>query len=118
MRPSPRSVLVLGLWLLCAVRCAGQATAVPVQIPTRIIEAVDENNLVKLSGNVHPLARPEFDRGAVSDGQPLHRMLLLLQRSPEQETALRQLLDDQQSKASSSYRNWLTPEQFGKQFGP
>jgi hypothetical protein len=118
MRPSPRSILVLGLWLLCAVRCAGQATTVPTQLPTRITEVIDENKLVTLAGNVHPLARPEFDRGAVSDAQPLHRMLLLLQRSAEQETALRQLLDDQQSKASPSYHNWLTPDQFGKQFGP
>ncbi len=110
--------MVLGLWLLCAVRCAGQATTVPAEIPTRIADAIDENKLVKLPGNVHPLARPEFDRGAVSDAQPLHRMLLLLQRSGEQETALRQLLDDQQSKASPFYHNWLTPDQFGKQFGP
>jgi subtilase family serine protease len=117
MGPSPRSMALLGLWLLCAVRCAGQATAVPTQIPARITEAVDEGNLVGLTGNVHPLARAEFDRGAVSDAQPLHRMLLLLQRGAEQETALRQLLDDQQSKASPSYHNWLTPDQFGKQFG-
>ena len=34
----------------------------------------------------------------MSDAQPATRMLLLLQRSPEQETALRQLLDQQQDK--------------------
>jgi subtilase family serine protease len=79
---------------------------------------VDENNRVVLKGNVHPLARPEFDQGAVADGQPLNRMLLLLQRSAEEESALRQLLDDQQSKSSPNYHVWLTPEQFGKQFGP
>jgi hypothetical protein len=45
-------------------------------------------------------------------------MLLLLQRSPDQESALRQLLDDQQNKSSPNYHAWLTPEQFGKQFGP
>src|ERR1700693_1643373 len=117
MGPSPRRIALLGLWLLCAFRCAGQATAVPTQIPARITEAIDESKIVKLPGNVHPLARPEFDRGAVSDAQPLRRMLLLLQRGAEQETALRQLLDDQQSKASRSYHNWLTPDQFGKQFG-
>lgn len=46
------------------------------------------------------------------------RMLLVLKRSPQQESALRKLLDDQQDKSSPSYRQWLTPEQFGKQFGP
>jgi hypothetical protein len=45
-------------------------------------------------------------------------MLLLLQRSADQESALRQLLDNQQSKSSPNYHAWLTPEQFGTQFGP
>src|SRR5437667_11378167 len=45
-------------------------------------------------------------------------MLLLLQRSQDQETALRHLLDDQQSKSSTNYHAWLTPEEFGRRFGP
>src|SRR6266851_8887476 len=107
--------------LLCvsilALSC-GHAVAQTTNIPARITQAVDENNLVVLKGNVHPLARAEFDQGAVADGQPLNRMLLLLRRSADQESALRQLLDDQQSKSSPNYHAWLTPEQFGKQFGP
>jgi len=107
--------------LLCvsilALSC-GHAVAQTTNIPARITQAVDENNLVVLKGNVHPLARAEFDQGAVADGQPLNRMLLLLQRSADQESALRQLLDDQQSKSSPNYHAWLTPEQFGIQFGP
>src|SRR5260370_21320408 len=87
-------------------------------IPAASTQAVDEKNLVVLPGNVHPLARPEFDQGAVADAQPLNRMLLLLQRSPDQESTLRQFLDDQQSKSSPNYHAWLPPEQFGKQFGP
>src|SRR5579863_3911616 len=79
--------------------------------PALITQAVDENNLVTLKGNVHPLARSEFDQGAVSDGQPLHRMLLLLRRNPDQEAALQKLLDDQQNKSSPSYHAWLTPAQ-------
>jgi hypothetical protein len=87
-------------------------------IPARITQAVDEKNLVVLKGNVHPLARPEFDQGAVLDAQPLNRMLLLLQRSSDQESALRQLLDDQQSESSPNYHAWLTPAEFGERFGP
>ncbi|MGO8795470.1 MAG: Ig-like domain repeat protein [Candidatus Sulfotelmatobacter sp.] len=49
---------------------------------------------------------------------PMQRMLLVLKRSPQQESALRKLLDDQQDKSSSSYHQWLTPADFGKQFGP
>src|SRR5713226_149422 len=96
----------------------GRAAAQTANIPACITQAVDEKNLVVLKGNVHPLARAEFDQGAVADAQPLNRMLLLLQRSPDQEAALRQLLDDQQSKSSPKYHAWMTPEQFGKQFGP
>jgi len=48
----------------------------------------------------------------------MERMLLVLKRSPEQETALRKLLDDQQDKNSPNYHKWLSPEQFGAQFGP
>jgi hypothetical protein len=101
------------LSLLCA-RVEAQTTA----IPPRITQAVDEKNLVVLRGNVHPLARPEFDQGKVGEGQPLRRMLLLLQRSAEQESALEKLLEDQQSKSSANYHGWLTPAQFGQQFGP
>jgi hypothetical protein len=48
----------------------------------------------------------------------MERMLLVLKRSPEQETALARLLDEQQDKNSPNYHRWMTPEQFGQQFGP
>jgi subtilase family serine protease len=79
---------------------------------------VDLENLVTLQGNTHPLARPEFDQGAAPDSLPMERMLLVLQRSAEQETALRKLLDEQQIRSSPNYHMWLTPQQFGEQFGP
>src|SRR5208283_1947320 len=107
--------------ILCAVVCAsvGQTSWAQTRIvPSRVVEQIDETKTVHIHGNVHPLARAEFDRGAVAESQPMTRMLLLLQRSAEQETALRQLLDAQQTKGSGSYHAWLTPTQFGKQFGP
>ena len=85
---------------------------------TRITQALDERQLVTIKGNVHPLARPEFDQGAVRDTQPLRRMLLLLQRSTDQEAALEKLLEQQQDKSSADYHSWITPDQFGKEFGP
>jgi Pro-kumamolisin, activation domain/Bacterial Ig-like domain (group 3) len=87
-------------------------------VPARVSQTVDEANRVPLHGNIHPMARAEFDRGAVADSQPATRMSLLLQRSADQETALRQLLLQQQDKTSPNYHRWLTPDQFGKQFGP
>jgi hypothetical protein len=111
------------LWwtILCSVVCAsvGQTSwAQKAPVASRVVEQIDETRTVHIQGNVHPLARAEFDRGAVAESQPMTRMLLLLQRSAEQETALRQLLDAQQTKNSGSYHAWLTPAQFGQQFGP
>jgi uncharacterized protein (TIGR03437 family) len=48
----------------------------------------------------------------------MDRMLLLLRRSPEQDAALLQLVEEQQDPASAHFHQWLTPEQFGEQFGP
>lgn len=104
-----------------SAQAASQSAAAASQapfVPARITQAIDETQLVRLKGNVHPLARPEFDRGIVPDGTPMNRMLLLLQRSPEQEAALQQLMTEQMSKDSPNFHKWLTPAQFGAQFGP
>jgi hypothetical protein len=112
-------------FVFSGVRASAQTTpesaaAVPqaAAVPARITQAIDETQLVRLKGNVHPLARPEFDQGIVPEATPMKRMMLLLQRSPEQEAALRQLMDEQLSKDSPSFHKWLTPQQFGKEFGP
>jgi hypothetical protein len=102
--------------------CAGlgaqeSAPAVVAQRPL-ITAPIDETQLTTLKGNTHPLAKPIYDVGTAPGTLPMNRMLLVLKRSPEQEAALRKLLDDQQDKASPNYHKWLTPEQFGKQFGP
>jgi hypothetical protein len=93
------------------------AQAVSVQHPL-ITAPIDETQLTTLKGNTHPLAKPIYDVGSAPGTLPMQRMLLVLKRSPEQESALRKLLDDQQDKGSPNYHKWLTPEQFGKQFGP
>jgi len=83
-----------------------------------ITQTVDESELTTLRGNTHPLARPENDLGTAPASLPMARMLLVLKRGNDQEAALRKLLDDQQDKASPNYHQWLTPEQYGLQFGP
>jgi hypothetical protein len=88
------------------------------KVAARVTQPVDAENLVTLRGNTHPLARLEYDQGAAPESLPMERMLLVLQRSAEQEAALRKLLDEQQIKSSPNYHMWLTPEQFGQQFGP
>ncbi|MGH9539307.1 MAG: S53 family peptidase, partial [Terriglobales bacterium] len=94
------------------------AAAQQIYVHPRVNEPIDEGRLVPLQNNIHPLARPQFDVAVAPPNLPMERMLLLLKRSPEQDTALLKLLDDQQDKYSANYHKWLTPEQFGQQFGP
>src|SRR6266403_2926960 len=108
-----RGSLVFGLFL-CQIHVQ---TAIG-QVRSRVVEAVDDARRTMLSGNVHPLARTEFDRGAVAESQPMSRILLLLKRSDEQEATLQDTLAKQQDKSSPTFHQWLTPEQFGAQFGP
>ena len=111
-----RVVLCLAATFATSVTLRAQKSAVTAR--TRIVDAVDDTRTVTLHGNVHPYARAANDQGPLADSQPMTRMYLLLQRSPEQELALRQLIDGQHSKSSANYHAWLTPDQFGKQYGP
>ena len=106
-------LFVSSLLVLNPASAQGQGQAQP-----RVVEAVDNARRVTLPGNVHPLARAEFDRGAASDALPMTRMLLLLKRSDEQEAALQDYLEKQQDKSSPNYHQWLTPAEFGAQYGP
>ncbi len=107
--------VTLFLTLCCAPHTSAQQTT---PTPPLITPPIDESQLTVLHGNTHPLARPQFDLGTAPASLPMQRMLLVLKRSPQQELALRKLLDDQQDKSSPSYHQWLTPRQFGKEFGP
>jgi hypothetical protein len=108
----------LSLLSICSLLLFVSAVLAQSSIPAaRITSAVDERALVRLPGNTHPLARKEFDRGALPDDTVMGRMLLVLKRSSEQEHDLTGLLDQQQDKRSAHFHQWLTPEQFGQSFG-
>ena len=111
-------VLVVALTLCVPMQAQAAAQTATTTVRPLITQAVDESRLTTLKGNTHPLARPEFDLGTAPADLPMQRMLLVLKRGPDQETALRKLLDDQQDKASPNYHKWLTPETYGAQFGP
>ncbi len=82
-----------------------------------ITAPVNPSELVTLKGNTHPLARPLYDRGGAPPDLPMDRMLLVLKRSPERQAALHNLINQLQDKHSPNYHQWLTPEDFGRQFG-
>ncbi|HZS54852.1 MAG TPA: S53 family peptidase [Bryobacteraceae bacterium] len=109
----PSSQILPVLLLGCAVLVGAQTPAVP----TLITSTPNEAQLVRLTGNTHPLARSAVDRGAAPATLPMERMLLVLKRSAEQDAALTKLLTDQQTPASPDYHRWLTPQEFGRRFG-
>lgn len=85
--------------------------------PSRITAAIDDSKLTVLHGNTRALPRNAFDRGPAADNLQMDQMLLVLQRSASQQAVLDRLLAAQQDKTSSEYHQWLSPEQFGEQFG-
>jgi Pro-kumamolisin, activation domain/Subtilase family len=83
----------------------------------RIVQAIDNNTRTVIRGNVHPLARAEYDRGTVATTMPMRRVTMTFQLTSAQQADLSGLLVDQQNPASPSYHHWLTPDEFGSRFG-
>jgi hypothetical protein len=108
---------VVAAALACGLVGAEGASAQAAK-PRLVTQAVDESNRVTLRGNVHPFARAEFDQGAIPDTQPINRIYLLLNRGAEQQAALDKLMREQVDANSPNFHKWLTPEQYGTQFGP
>ncbi len=105
---------VLASVFLCSISALAQQAAPA----ARIVNPVDESQRVTLTHTVHPLANAANDRGAAPDGMRLDRLQLVLQRSAAQEASLHKLITDLHTPGSPSYHKWLTPAQFGAQFGP
>ncbi len=107
--------LVFGAGTLAVLQPAAAAESA---VPARIVEAIRAGDTVRLTGNTHPLAAPEFDRGLVDASRRLDRMMLVLQRSPAQDQALAAFNERQQDSFSPDYHHWLTADEFGRLYGP
>ena len=113
-------------FLLCLTALSVAAMSLPAShaasndaLKSRLItQSVDEFNRVRLPGNTRPEANAQNDRGAVTDDLAMDHLLLQLRRPSAQEKALDEFLAQQQTQGSPNFHRWLTPEQFGAQFGP
>jgi hypothetical protein len=119
-RSWPRTARLLGIVLLLAGGATagmnGQTTAS--QVVSQIHGNINEAQRITLTGDLHPLARAEFDQGAVAPSKSAGRLMLVLKRSSAKQTALNQFLADSHNPQSASFHRWITPEQFGSKFGP
>jgi subtilase family serine protease len=105
--------LALSVCLL-AVSLVAQRTIRPVN---RITTVIDDRITVPRPGDRHAMARAEFHVGPASPDTPMERMILELSPDQDQQAALDALLAAQQDPESPDYHRWLTPEEFGNQFG-
>jgi subtilase family serine protease len=101
-----------------AALLGGAAAFVCAQSTDRITAPVDDNRLTLLPGNISPRARPELDRGRVPDSLAQQHILMMLRRSEPQQQALEQFITRQYVPDSPDFHRWLTPQQFGEEFGP
>jgi subtilase family serine protease len=100
------SSIILRVSLLAALFCGNAAAA------------VDDNSLTRLPGNTSRRARPELDRGRAPDNLPQEHILMMLRRGESQQKELEQFISRQYNPRSPDFHRWLTPLQFGAEFGP
>ncbi len=102
----------------CLLLVTGGSSPSGAQIDaSRMKDQVVETSRTVLRGNTLMSSRLGLDMGP---GDPLahaDRMLLVLRRSAEKESALRSFLDSLEDPNSPNFRKFLTPDQFGSRFG-
>ena len=111
MRSSSTLRSILPALLLAAVTPFSQA-AVQSRIAT-----ISTTSRVALPHTIPAQALTGTDLGTVQASRQLTSLMLVFNRTAAQEASLTQLLVDLQDPSSSRYHQWLTPEQYGAQFG-
>ena len=126
MRKNAPNLALAGLTLVIGVAQLATAQAISPSsagaqlstVPSRVVEYVDDRRLVTLTGNVHPLARPDLDLGRADANKLLERVVMVLKRSPEQEAELAAFNERQYDPKSADFHHWLAAEEFGRLYGP
>jgi Pro-kumamolisin, activation domain/Bacterial Ig-like domain (group 3) len=98
--------------LLTAFLSSAQAA-----VQNRISGAVNGGSRVPLQGTVVGRAKLAADLGPAPADRQLQSLSLRFSMTSAQQASLTQLLAAQLNPSSGSYHKWLTPEQFGAQFG-
>jgi uncharacterized protein (TIGR03437 family) len=107
--------------IAAAICCAAGVTAQNDVSQARITQPVDNRQRAVLAGHIHPkalaAAQAGNDQGRVAPSLEMPYVTLMLTPSAGQQAALQKLLREQQTPGSPNYHQWLTPEQYGQQFG-
>jgi pseudomonalisin len=121
-----RSTFVFVVFLTCSSFSSWSQTAqniapvkdlLAIRPIDRVSKPIDDTERVVLTGERHPLAKSEYEIGALAPEDRMEHMVLVLRGDSEQEAALEELTRAQQDPGSAYYHRWLTPEQFARRFG-
>jgi len=85
---------------------------------TRTTPAAVDTLPATLNAHLPGQAGLEIDLGEAPSSLRISGVRLVLSRTPAQDAELVRLLDDLQNPASPSFHRWLSPQEFGKRFGP
>jgi subtilase family serine protease len=109
---SKSRVLVCLLLALMIISGIGYAA-----VADRIAGDLANGPKVAVRGNVHGLARPEFDLGRADGNRLIQGVSLAFRPSPAQQKDLDRFLADLANPKSPNFHKYLTPAQFGERFG-
>jgi hypothetical protein len=116
LRSLPLHISLCALASACFISAPTHAQGVAPTV--RIINRIDESQLVTLKGNTHPFANARHDQGKVADSLPMTDLILVLSRDPAQQAAFDTYVASEYDQNSPNYHQWLTPDQVGSEFGP
>jgi subtilase family serine protease len=108
---SKSRALVSVLFAAVAVSSPSYAT------PDRVVGDLTSSQKVALHGNVHGLARPEFDLGRAAGSRLIQGLALSFRPSPAEQQDLNNFLGQLANPHSKNFHKYLTPAEFGARFG-
>jgi hypothetical protein len=83
-----------------------------------VTRAVDASRVTEIRGTERAQGSVGRDVGAVDGSESMGEVMLVLNRPAERTAELERFLDAVQSSGGPEYHRWLTPDEFGRRFGP
>jgi subtilase family serine protease len=111
----PRLLVASALYVAIIATMAAPAASAAIQ--NRIPTAISDANPMAIPNSVHPKVALATDLGPAAPDTKLVGMSIRFSMTDAQTAALNQLLADLQNPSSPRYHQWLTPAEFGAQFG-
>ncbi len=116
-RPCQKDVALGRNWHLLRSLLLAAATVVVFPGAAASQRVVDDADTVPIPGNVSPRISGAVDVGRTDGALPVEKMTLVLRPPAGASAGLERLLAEQLDPASPNYHSWLTPGEYGLQFG-